>query len=98
MSAILQTDSFMETGGCDGPRDVRVQPSRESGGVLMTDIQDKYIPEFSLPYRNVDRYIKEVSNNWNRLDNNQRSKIVQSFNKMGIENFNGDEKKTLNMV
>ena len=91
MSAILQTDSFVETQGCNGPKNIRNQPSRESSGVIMTDIQDKYITEFTLPYRNIDRYIKEIANSWDRLDKDQRNKIKKSFTDMGImENFNKD--------
>lgn len=89
MAAILLTDSWIETGGCDGPRDIRKQPSREMPGTTMTEIQDKYIPEFELPYRNMQRYIKEVNNNWNRLDNGQKQSIKNSFSNMGFckENF-----------
>lgn len=90
MSAILQTSSFIETEGCSGPNYIRNQKSRESPGILMTEIQDKYIPEFELPYRNVLRYIKEVENNWNKLDSNQRLSIINSFKFMNLPlNHNG---------
>ena len=81
----LHPPSWIETEGCDGPRYVRGQPSREEGGVLMTDIQTKYIPEFELPYRNIERYIKEISNNWNRLDEKQRNMARKSFQSMGMD-------------
>ena len=57
----IHPPSFIETGGCDGPRYTRGQPSRETPGVLMTELQDKYITEFELPYRNIERYIKPNS-------------------------------------
>ncbi len=84
MSATLQTDAWVETETCDGPRHVPNSPNRETPGVLMSKIQDKYIPEFTLPYRNVLRYIKEVENNWNRLDESQRNAIRESYDKMGL--------------
>lgn len=84
MTAILQTDSWVETESCDGPRRTRNSPSRENPGILMTELQDKYITEFELPFRNLDRYIKEIGNNWNRLDNQQKEVIKHSFNKMGL--------------
>jgi hypothetical protein len=95
MTSILQTDSWVETEDCDGPRRTRNSPSRENGGILMTEIQDKYITEFELPYRNIERYIKEIGNNWNRLDNKQKSLIKTSFKNMGlvgrIESFGNKE-------
>ena len=95
MSFIVQTDSFIETGGCSGPRNNRSQLSREHTGVTMNEIQDKYIPEFELPYRNIQRYIKEVKNSWNRLDEGQRDAIRKSFedmNLMGkVEGFANEE-------
>lgn len=95
MTAVIQADSFIETGGCNGPRYNRNTPSRETPGILMTEIQNKYITEFELPYRNIERYIKEIGNNWNRLDDKQRSLIKTSFQnmglseKMGLESFSG---------
>jgi hypothetical protein len=80
----LHPPAFIETESCDGPRYTRGQPSREQTGVTMTEIKDKYIPEFELPYRNVNRYIKEIGNNWDRLDENQRSSIKSSFKKMKL--------------
>jgi len=81
----LKPPFFVESeGSCDGPNYIRGQPNRETPGVIMTDIQDKYIPEFELPYRNVTRYIKEVNNNWNRLDDNQRNAVRNSFQDMGL--------------
>jgi hypothetical protein len=80
----LHPPAFIETEGCDGPRYTRGQLSRESPGILMSDIQDKYIPEFELPYRNIDRYIHEMKNNWNRLNSEQRKAAVQSFKDMGM--------------
>jgi len=82
----IHPPAFIETGSCDGPRYTRGQPSREETGVTMTEIQDKYIPEFELPYRNIQRYIKEIGNDWNRLDENQRNSIRTSFTNMGLGN------------
>jgi hypothetical protein len=85
----LAPNSFVETGGpCDsGIRRIRGQPSRENdNGVLMTEIQDKYIPEFALPYRNIQRYIKEVGNDWDRLDEDQRMSVKKSFKNMDLCN------------
>jgi hypothetical protein len=80
----IHPPSFIETEDCDGPRYVRGQPSRETPGVLMTEMQNKYITEFELPYRNIERYIKEIGNNWNRLDDKQRSLVKTSFQNMGL--------------
>jgi hypothetical protein len=76
--------SFIETEDCDGPRYTRGQPSRETPGVLMTEMQNKYITEFELPYRNIERYIKEIGNNWDRLDDKQRQLVRKSFQGMGL--------------
>ena len=95
----LHPPAFIETEDCDGPRYTRGQPSRENPGVLMSDIQNKYITEFELPYRNIERYIKEVGNNWNRLDDNQKNKIRKSFQGMGlIESFGNDTTPPINEV
>ncbi len=91
MNAILQTDSWIETQTCDGPRNTQNQRSREASGVTMTEIQDKYISEFTLPYRNIDRYIKEITNSWNRLDQGQRKSIKKSFKNMGMCERGSDE-------
>jgi hypothetical protein len=80
----LHPPSFIETEDCDGPRYIRGQPSRETPGVLMTEMQNKYITEFELPYRNIERYIKEIGNNWNRLDDKQRALVKTSFQNMGL--------------
>lgn len=96
MTAIIQADSFIETEDCNGPRYNRNSPSRETPGVILTDLQDKYITEFELPYRNIERYIKEVSNNWNRLNDNQRSLIKKSFNNMGLLQLLNTENFTQN--
>lgn len=81
----LHPPSFIETGGCDGPRYTRGQPNRENPGILMSEIQDKYITEFELPYRNVERYIKEIGNNWNRLNDEQRNSIRKSLKNMKLD-------------
>lgn len=84
----IHPPSFIETedcgDNCGGIRYTRGQPSRENPGVLMSDIQNKYITEFELPYRNIERYIKEVGNNWNRLNDEQKNLIKTSFQNMGL--------------
>lgn len=75
----LHPPGFIETGSCDGPRLTRGQPSREAPGILMSEIQNQYVAEFELPFRNVLRYSKEISNNWDRLDENQRNSVRNSF-------------------
>jgi hypothetical protein len=93
----LRPPNFIETEGpCSGLNYTLSQPSRESSGVTMSEIQDKYITEFELPYRNVRRYIGEVKNNWNRLDQNQRDSIRQSFKDMGFDNLSTTTNKTSN--
>jgi hypothetical protein len=92
---MLYSSAFIETNdSCSGPLYNKTQKSREDPGTIMTNIQNKYIPEFELPYKNVDRYIKEVKNSWDKLDENQRNSIRKSFTEMNlvdkIENF-GEE-------
>lgn len=83
----LRPPAFIETeDSCNGIRYVRGQPNRESPGVTMTEIQDKYIPEFELPFRNIDRYIHEMNNNWDRLNPEQRRAAQASFERMGMLN------------
>ncbi len=81
MSAILQTDSWVETeGGCSGPKSVRNQPSRETSGVILTEqLSDKYANEFDLPFRNLSRYIKEINGSWDRLTPEQKDLIRQQM-------------------
>jgi hypothetical protein len=62
----LHPSGFVETGGCAGPRYIRDQPNRESPGILLTT--DKYVAEFDLPFRNLMRYIKEIEDQWSKLD------------------------------
>ncbi len=90
----LRPGSFIETQGCDGPKYIRGQPNRETPGVTMTEIQDKYIPEFELPYRNIERYIHEMNNNWDRLSPEQRRSAQASFERMGMKNKLTGSKET----
>lgn len=78
----LHPPAFIESSGCDGPRYIRGQPSRETPGTIMTDIQHKYITEFELPYRNVLRYTKEVRNSWDKLNQAQKNELKKSFKEM----------------
>ena len=59
----LHPSGFIETGGCAGPRYIRGQPNRESPGILLNSVEDKYIAEFDLPFRNLVRYIKKLKAN-----------------------------------
>lgn len=69
MSVSLHPSGFIESSGsCSGPRYIRSQPSRESAGVLLNECESKYLPAFELPYRNVSRYIKEIQENWDRIN------------------------------
>jgi hypothetical protein len=82
----LHPGAFIETeSSCSGPRYTRGQPNREDPGVILSDLQDKYIPEFELPYRNILRYTKEIERNWERLDNNQRKEIQKALAKINIK-------------
>jgi len=88
----FRPSEFIEYEGCDGPKFIRSQPSREETGITMTEIQNKYIPEFELPFRNIQRYIKEMKNNWDRLDPNQRKAAQNSLKDMGmVEGFGNVE-------
>jgi len=74
---VLHNAGFIETGpGCDGPRYTRGQPSRETPGVLLNEVTDKYVVEFNVPFRNAFRSIKDLKKNWNLLDEKQKSAII----------------------
>ena len=75
----LFPSSFVETGGCEGPRFVRTQPSRETAGVLLSECSTKYITEFELPYRNLTAYIKSLQTNWIRLTDEQKESVVMDL-------------------
>lgn len=89
----LHPPAFIETQGCNGPNYTRGQPNRETPGVILTEIQDKYIPEFELPYRNIERYIHEMKNNWNRLNTKQRAAAQESFKAMGMGSLIDNKKE-----
>ena len=85
----LKPGGFIETqdnsiNSCNGPRYIRGQNNRETGGVTMQEVENKYVPEFEIPYRNVERYIKEITQNWDKLDQNQRSQLQKSFKQMNM--------------
>ncbi len=83
----IHPPAFVETGSC-GIKYVRGQPSRETPGATLAEVQDKYTPVFELPLLNVQRYIGEVKNSWNKLDENQRNLVRESINEMnGKENY-----------
>ena len=78
----MHPSSFLETGSCTtctGPRYTRSQPNRESSGVLLNSVTDKYVAEFDIPYRNIIRYVKEMENNWPKLDQRQRDIVSNSL-------------------
>jgi hypothetical protein len=74
--SVLHPSGFVETGSCSGPRYTRNQPSRETPGVLLNEITDKYVVEFNVPFRNATRSLKELKSNWDRLDPNQKKSII----------------------
>ena len=78
---LAYADSSIETNVCTGPRYTRTAPSRETPGILLNDVTDKYVTEFNLPYMNVARYIKEIDSNWTKLNQDQKNIILQSIAK-----------------
>lgn len=69
----LYPSGFVETGyPCDGPRYIRNQPSRESGGILL---DEKYGTDWNLPYKNLLGFVKQINNQWDRL-NDEQKKII----------------------
>lgn len=69
----LYPSGFVETGyPCDGPRYIRNQPSRESAGILLND---KYGTDWDLPYKNLLTFVKQINNQWDRL-NDEQKKII----------------------
>jgi hypothetical protein len=78
----IHPPSFVESGeDCTGINYIRSQPSRESQGLILEDI-NKYVASFDLPLQNVLRYVKEVDNNWNRLSQEQKNLVSESIQKM----------------
>lgn len=74
--SVLHPSGFIETGGCSGPRRVRNQPSRETPGVILSEVTDKYVTEFTVPFRNAVRSMKDFKLNWDRLDDGQKTQIM----------------------
>jgi hypothetical protein len=80
MAMNLHPPSFIESaGGCEGPRYVRSQPSRETAGVLLNECQSKYIGQFDLPQRNISRYVEEMSTNWDKLSKEDKELVTQDI-------------------
>jgi hypothetical protein len=75
----LKPSSFVETGSCTGPRYIRNQPSRETAGVLLDSVTDKYVTEWTLPYTNMVAYTKELNNDWKKLDKTQKEVVANSL-------------------
>jgi hypothetical protein len=96
----LHPSGFVETGqctGCDGPRYVPIQPSRETPGILLAD---KYITEFdkaenmpsvdfNLPFRNSIMYTKQLKNNYDLLDQEQKNYVSNLLSDVGTITGNG---------
>lgn len=80
MSIYLHPSAFVETtGDCSGPRYVRSQPSRESGGVLLNECDAKYLSKFELPTRNIRRYLAELQDQWDKINPKDREDITQNL-------------------
>lgn len=76
----LHPSGFVETaGGCDGPRYIRSQPSRETAGVLLNECESKYASGFDLPYRNIARYISEIDKSWDKLSAADRKLVTKNL-------------------
>jgi len=85
MINVLHPAAFIENNApCPGAYYTREQPSRETPGVLLNDVTDKYVTEFTVPFRNVVRTIKELQINWARISDQDRQNIIGMFNNMGI--------------
>jgi len=73
---VLHPAGFIETGSCSGPRLLRIQPSRESEGVLLNDVTEKYVSEFTVPFRNSVRTLKTLKMNWDKVSDEDKIKIM----------------------
>ncbi len=73
---VLHPAGFIETGTCEGPRYVRSQPSRETPGVILNEVTDKYVSEFTVPFRNSTRALKTFKMNWDRVPDSDKEKIM----------------------
>jgi hypothetical protein len=91
----LHPASFVETQDCEGPRDIRNQPSRETPGVLL---EEKYITEqdpqlsvdFNLPFRNSLKYVDMLNIMFDKLDPDQKKIVLSKMSflqKDHVENF-----------
>lgn len=80
MAESLFPAAFVETAAsCSGPRYVRSQASRESGGVLLNECEAKYVPQFELPHRNISRYIGEIQQNWDKITPKDKELITKNL-------------------
>ncbi len=75
VSSVLHPAGFVETGGCSGPQNIRNQPSRESAGILLNEVTDKYVTEFTVPFRNSVRSLKTFKLNWDKISSEDKEKI-----------------------
>jgi hypothetical protein len=73
---VLHPAGFVETGSCSGPRLLRIQPSRETPGVLLNDVTEKYVSEFTVPFRNSVRTLKTLKMNWEKVPDSDKEKIM----------------------
>ncbi len=81
--------SFIETGSsCSGPRYVRSQPSREHEGTILTDIEDKYITEYSMnaPFTNLYSFARSLEISWPKLNDTEKVSILGILNTFIVKN------------
>ncbi len=74
----LHPASFVDTGFCMGPRNIRNQPSRETPGILLADkysSPDESSVDFNLPFRSAMYQTKMLEMMYKRLDPEQK-KII----------------------
>jgi hypothetical protein len=72
--------------GCVGPTLMREQPSRETAGVLLSELSSKYISNdaMNLPYRNSVRTLRDLKTNWSRLSDDNKREVLEI---VGLENI-----------
>lgn len=75
-TSVLHPSAFLETsGGCSGPQNIRNQPSRETPGTLLNSVTNKYVTEFTVPFRNSVRSLKTFKLNWDKISSEDQEKI-----------------------
>lgn len=84
---ILYPSSFIETiKGTDcndeSANYVRNQPSRETGGTILTELSEKYM---SIPYRESTRLLKSFKLHWGKVPEEDKKKILELVGPLGEE-------------